>query len=73
MFEHPLVDVGPLTAASRRTTPRVFQPLAGEDLYVSLSDVHRYRDSLTQFWAELAEAMEQGGSRCLDHSERLIV
>jgi len=59
MFEHPKVDLGP---AFRNATPRVFQPLAGEDLYVSLQDVQQYRDGLVRFWTELSEEMERASS-----------
>jgi hypothetical protein len=62
MFHHPPVDFGPMTAAFQRATPRVFQPLAGEDVYVSLSDVQRYRDAVIAFWAELSEAMERAAT-----------
>lgn len=41
------------------SVPRVFLPLAGEDLYVSLVDVQQYRDSLFQFWEELGNAISQ--------------
>jgi hypothetical protein len=59
LFEHPNVNLGP---AFRSATPRVFQPLAGEDLYVSLRDVQQYRDALIRFWTELGEAMEQAAT-----------
>jgi hypothetical protein len=36
---------------------RVFQPLMGEDLYVSLDDIRRYANAVEQFWSELADAM----------------
>lgn len=38
-------------------TPKVFQPLVGDDLYMSLRDIKNYRDHLVQFWQELADAM----------------
>lgn len=37
--------------------PRVFQPLLGEDVYVSVEDVRRFRDALTKFWSEFSEAI----------------
>ena len=39
-------------------TPKVFQPLVGDNLYVSLQDIKNYRDHLIQFWQELADAMQ---------------
>lgn len=55
MFERP--QIAGIAFASR--TPRVFQPLVGEDLYVSLDDVREYRDSVVNFWQELSDAMER--------------
>jgi hypothetical protein len=37
--------------------PRVYQPLFGEDLFVQLGDLRRYRDELICFWQQLADAM----------------
>jgi hypothetical protein len=36
--------------------PRVYQPLLGEDVYVTVDDVRKYRDGLLRFWDELADA-----------------
>lgn len=60
LFEHPQAGLGP---AFRSATPRVFQPLVGEDLYVSLRDVQRYRDAVIQFWTQLSESMETASRR----------
>ena len=38
---------------------RIFQPLVGEDLYVSLTDIHDYRETLITFWQELSDAMQR--------------
>lgn len=54
LFQHPDVNLGP---AFRNAIPRVFQPLAGDDLYVSLKDVQQYRDALERFWTELGESL----------------
>jgi hypothetical protein len=57
LFEDPKTNtLGPSLAKSR---PRIFQPLVGEDLYVSLADVRQYRDSLVGFWKELGDSMER--------------
>ena len=36
----------------------VFQPLVGDDLYVSLQDIRDYCDRLVQFWEELVDVMQ---------------
>jgi len=37
--------------------PRVFQPLVGEDLYVTLEDIKVYKEATLEFWRELLGAM----------------
>jgi hypothetical protein len=37
---------------------RVFQPLSGQDIYVSLEDVRSYRDAVCTFWQQLSDAMQ---------------
>lgn len=37
--------------------PHIFQPLIGEDLYVSLTDVQEYSATLISFWQELSDEM----------------
>jgi hypothetical protein len=54
MFRHPQAA----GIDDSRMSPRVFQPLAGEDLYVSLEDVREYCDSAVRFWRNLGEAMQ---------------
>lgn len=39
------------------TSPPVFAPLMGEDVYVSLDDIRRYRDAVVQFWVDLSNAI----------------
>lgn len=36
---------------------RVYQPLLGEDVYVNIEDMRRFRDELIKFWDELGEAI----------------
>jgi hypothetical protein len=55
LFVHP--QAGPVGMAHSAQTVRVFQPLIGDDLYLSLRDVKEYRDSLLAFWKELSEAL----------------
>lgn len=40
-----------------RESPRVFQPLVGDDLYVGLEDIRTYHASVLAFWDELTTAM----------------
>lgn len=57
LFENPTISE--LGLSFGKGVPRVFLPLVGEDLYVSLTDVQRYRDSLMNFWSELGDVMER--------------
>ena len=57
LFENP--EIQKLGLSSSTANPRVFLPLVGEDLYVSLADIKDYRDTLLGFWKELADAMER--------------
>ena len=38
--------------------PQIFQPLFGDNLYVSLQDVKDYRDQLVRFWRELTDVLQ---------------
>lgn len=47
------------------TVGTVDQPLAGEDIYVTVEDYRRYRDGLLSFWTDFGEAIlnsERGGA-----------
>jgi hypothetical protein len=57
LFEKP--NVAGMNLSFGNTVPRVFQPLVGEDLYVSIADIRDYRDALIAFWRDLGEAMER--------------
>jgi hypothetical protein len=57
LFEHS--KVSGISPSLGKGLPRVFQPLVGEDLYVPLTDVQQYRDSLVGFWKELSNGMER--------------
>jgi hypothetical protein len=41
-----------------KVSPRVYQPLVGEDLYLSLEDIGAYKDAALKFWNELVSAMK---------------
>jgi len=55
LLEDPQVSTPGLSDLS--TAFPVSLPLLGEDLYVQLADVRRYRDALLRFWHELADAL----------------
>lgn len=55
IFENPHHDQFGLSGARGS---RIFQPLVGEDLYVSLTDIHDYCATITTFWRELSDAMQ---------------
>ena len=52
-------SVAGLPFLGSKPVARVFQPLMGEDLYVSLNDIKRYANAVEQFWSELADAMSR--------------
>jgi hypothetical protein len=55
LFKQPgLPDLGEWLNSPRR----VYQPLAGEDVYLSLDNLREYRDAVITFWEELADAMQ---------------
>ena len=55
LFINPLFSQDPFPLQGLDS---VFQPLVGDDLYVSLQDIKDYCDYLVQFWQELTDAME---------------
>lgn len=57
LFIAPSVASLPFLGSNR--SPRLFQPLMGEDLYISLDDIRRYAEAIEQFWSELSDAMAQ--------------
>ncbi|MDZ7694398.1 MAG: hypothetical protein U5K69_25290 [Balneolaceae bacterium] len=55
LFENPdLRELG----LSFKSNPKVFLPLAGEDIYVSIENIQQYKDGLHDFFRELLDAME---------------
>jgi hypothetical protein len=54
MFENPhSINIG----LPRLDNPPIFQPLVGDDLYVSLQDIKNYCAGLTRFWQELSATL----------------
>lgn len=43
----------------KKTTTPVYSPLTGEDIYVKVTDIQKYRDNLELFWHELGEAIAE--------------
>jgi hypothetical protein len=40
-------------------TRRIRLPMVGEDLFVQMNDLLRYRDALIQFWRDLSDSLEK--------------
>ena len=55
LFINPLFSQNPFPLQGFDS---VFQPLVGDDLYVSLQDIKDYCDHLVQFWKELVDVMQ---------------
>lgn len=56
LFQDPSLKGLGLDVASPVDRP-IYLPLVGEDLFVSVDDLLRYRDALIDFWRELGEAL----------------
>jgi hypothetical protein len=56
---NPQLFTPPALHGTRFSRPvgTVSQPLAGEDIYVTLEDIHKYRDALLLFWREFGQAI----------------
>src|SRR5258708_22579438 len=57
LFEPP--ELVGFSFAGLKSVARVFTPLMGDDIYVSLEDLKRYADAVVQFWEELSDALAQ--------------
>lgn len=42
-----------------RSTPRVYRPMSGEDLYLTMADLRAYGRATINFWDEFADALER--------------
>jgi len=42
----------------REPTTNVFLPLLGEDIFITMNDLHMYRDAVVDFWADLSNAIK---------------
>lgn len=54
LFTHPLANDDGMAIG---LIPRLYMPLAGEDIYVSIDDLNKYRSALVEFWKSLISAM----------------
>ena len=43
------------------TSPRLYMPLAGDDIYVQIQDLKKYRDSISAFWSEYISQLSKIG------------
>lgn len=43
----------------QNVSSRVYKPLMGEDLYISLDDIRLYGNAIIKFWEELSEAISK--------------
>jgi hypothetical protein len=54
LFKHPALEDAGFTDV--RIT-RVYQPLTGQDIYVTVGDIKKYRDGVVGFWRWLADTI----------------
>ncbi len=47
-----------IVTAPLRYTPRVYRPMSGEDLYLTMADLRAYGRATIDFWSEFADALE---------------
>lgn len=57
LFEAP--ELAGFDFVGLKSSVRVFTPLTGDDIYVSLQDLKRYADAVVRFWTELTDALAQ--------------
>jgi hypothetical protein len=57
LFENPAL--AKYLGESFRSSPSVYRPLLGEDIYMSTTHIHEYADSCKAFWDELGNSMAQ--------------
>jgi hypothetical protein len=58
-FFEPRHANGRLTARPFRFSPRVYRPMSGEDLFLTMADIEAYGRATIEFWGEFAEALER--------------
>jgi len=55
LFEHPMVRAQKESFFKGNAIPRVYMPLAGEDIFVIQDDLLKYKDALMDFWSEFID------------------
>lgn len=55
LFEHP--DLKEFTLSTFNHVPRVYTPLSGDDVYVTIEELRAYCTALVEFWSELADSL----------------
>ena len=62
-FFDPQHASGKIAHIPLRYTPRVYRPMSGEDLYLTLDDLQTYGRATINFWDQFANGLEQAGQR----------
>jgi len=58
LFKHP--EALGRSISGNEKIHRVYQPLIGDDLYISLPVIKEYKDALIRFWEELSDTIQCG-------------
>lgn len=56
LFEDPELKRLGLDGSSSLAHP-IYLPMVGEDLFIQICDLSKYRDALTQFWRDLSDSL----------------
>lgn len=56
MFKHPILRSKPEMDLIHSATPRVYMPMAGDDIFVIQDDLSEYENALVGFWNEFIVA-----------------
>jgi hypothetical protein len=55
LFQRPRYHEGPSVPIA--ASADVFTPLLGDDIYVKVGDIQKYKEAIKQFWHSLAEQL----------------
>lgn len=59
LFSHPSSIERDLGPRSKSPSRRLYSPLSGEDIYVSETDLVRYKNAIVGFWCDYIESCDQ--------------
>lgn len=59
MFTHPDVREDEFVSSLLADPLPVFQPLFGQDFYVTIEDLRIYAEAVISFWTEMADILER--------------